>query len=389
MSAPTAETPVTEPELDVGQLIGEYQIDGKIGQGGFGTVYKATHPLIGKQAAIKVLARRFSADPEMVSRFIAEARAVNQIRNRYIIDIFLFGQLGDGRHYYVMELLDGEPLDVRLEREGHVPLADALPILRGIGKALDAAHAKGIAHRDLKPENVFLSRGEDDEVWPKLLDFGIAKLMGELDTNKHKTRTGIPIGTPYYMSPEQCRGKDVDHRTDYYAFGVVAYQLLTGVHPIDGDDYMDIMMKQLSFEPPPPSTIIGELPAGIDDAIAWLMKKDRDARPPNLATAMRRFDEAAGIRAPHSGVVDVPRGATPVPGSLTTTSQGGAATALAQTQPGLEAEKPKRRWPLVAGAVAIAVAVAIVVLGRPSPTPTPIPIPIATATPIPTATPTP
>jgi serine/threonine protein kinase len=178
MSAPTAELPTAEPELSPGELIGEYQIDGKVGQGGFGIVYKAIHPLIGKQVAIKVLARRFSADPEMVSRFVAEARAVNQIRNRYIIDIFSFGQLDDGRHYYVMELIDGEALDAVIERSGHVELVDALPILRGIAKALDAAHAKGIAHRDLKPENVLLVRGEElggrEDVWPKLLDFGIA-----------------------------------------------------------------------------------------------------------------------------------------------------------------------------------------------------------------------
>ena len=400
MSAPTAELPTAEPELSPGELIGEYQIDGKIGQGGFGTVYKAVHPLIGKQVAIKVLARKFSADPEMVSRFVAEARAVNQIRNRYIIDIFSFGQLGDGRHYYVMEFLDGEALDAVIERSGHVELVDALPILRGIAKALDAAHAKGIAHRDLKPENVLLVRGEE-EVWPKLLDFGVAKLMGELDGTKHKTRTGIPIGTPYYMSPEQCRGKDVDHRTDYYAFGVVAYQMLTGVHPVDGDDYMDIMMKQLAFEPPPPSSVIAELPAGVDAAIAWLMRKDRDQRPPNLVTAMRALEEAAGLpAAPATGVVEIPKLVTPVPGSLTTTSQGGAATALAQTQPGLEAAKPKRRWPIVVGAVAIAAAaiVAVVVIGGaetelaepPTTTPTrrsrlrpPVPLPTATPKPAP------
>jgi tRNA A-37 threonylcarbamoyl transferase component Bud32 len=370
VTEPTAELPSGEPELAAGEVIGEYEIAGKVGQGGFGTVYKAVHPLIGKQVAIKVLARKFSADPEMVSRFIAEARAVNQIRNRYIIDIFSFGQLADHRHYYVMEFLDGEALDARLER-GRLELAAALPILRAIGKALDAAHAKGIAHRDLKPENVFLVHGEDD-VWPKLLDFGVAKLMGEVDGTKHKTRTGIPIGTPYYMSPEQCRGKDVDHRTDYYAFGVLAYELLTGTHPIDGDDYMDIMMKQLSFEPPPPSSVAPELPAGVDDAIAWLMRKDREQRPPSLATAVRALEQAAGLpSAPATGVVEVPKLVTPVPGSMTSPS---VATGLAQTQPGLVAAAPKpRRWPIVVGAVAAIGAAAVVVFamrGSPQPAPT-------------------
>jgi serine/threonine-protein kinase len=341
MSEPTAELPSTEPELAAGEVVGEYEIAGKVGQGGFGTVYKAVHPLIGKQVAIKVLARKFSADPEMVSRFIAEARAVNQISNRYIIDIFSFGQLADHRHYYVMEFLDA-----RLER-GPLELVAALPILRAIGKALDAAHAKGIAHRDLKPENVFLVPGEDD-VWPKLLDFGVAKLMGDVDGSKHKTRTGMPIGTPYYMSPEQCRGKDVDHRTDYYAFGVLAYELLTGTRPIDGDDYMDIMMQQLTFEPPPPSSVVAELPAGVDDAIAWLMRKDREQRPPSLAIAVRALEQAAGLpSAPQTGVVEVPKLVTPIPGSMTAPS---VATGLAQTQPGLATPK-RRRLPIVIGAV--------------------------------------
>src|ERR1041384_588251 len=129
-------------DLEPGQPVGEYVIEGKLGQGGFGTVFKAAHPLIGKVVAIKVLNRQYSAQPEMVSRFVAEARAVNQIRNRFIIDIFGFGQLDDGRHYYVMEFLDGAPLDDSLERNGRLPLADAIPILRAVARALDAAHAK-------------------------------------------------------------------------------------------------------------------------------------------------------------------------------------------------------------------------------------------------------
>src|SRR5688572_1132212 len=141
-----------EPDLEAGAKVGEYVVEEKIGEGGFGTVFRAAHPLIGKQVAIKVLSRRFSADPEMVSRFVAEARAVNQIRHRNIIDIFAFGQLEDGRHYYVMELLDGATLDAHLEQVGRMGLEEAVPILRSLAKALDAAHAKGIAHRDLKPE---------------------------------------------------------------------------------------------------------------------------------------------------------------------------------------------------------------------------------------------
>ncbi|MDB4960344.1 MAG: serine/threonine protein kinase [Myxococcales bacterium] len=303
-----------DPDLESGARVGEYEVEARIGQGAFGTVFKAVHPLIGKVVAIKVLARRFSVDPEMVSRFAAEARAVNQIRNRHIIDIFSFGQLEDGRQYYVMEYLDGEPLDALIERAGTISIVDALPILRGIAKALDAAHAKGIAHRDLKAENVFLASDPDGGsagVWPKLLDFGIAKLMSPEDGLKHKTRTGSPIGTPYYMSPEQCRGRDVDHRTDHYAFGVLTYVMLTGVYPFDADDYMSILVKQLNDQPAPASTLVPELPPAVDDVIAWLMQKDPAQRPSDLRSAVRALEEAAataGLAPPSTTVWDAQTG---------------------------------------------------------------------------------
>jgi serine/threonine-protein kinase len=266
-------------------------VEALLGKGGFGTVYRASHPVIGKLVAIKVLARKYASDPAVISRFAAEARAVNQIRHRNIIDIFQFSQLADGRHYYVMECLDGEPLDRYLAQHGPLPLAEALPILKAIGRALDAAHAKGIAHRDLKPENIFLARDPSaesgGEQFPKLLDFGIAKLFGTEVTSdaRFRTATGIPIGTPYYMSPEQCRGKDVDHRTDIYSFGIVAFRMLTGTYPFDGDDYVELLFKQVNDEPPLATTRNPALPAYVADAIAWMMRKDPASRPANLAEA--------------------------------------------------------------------------------------------------------
>jgi serine/threonine-protein kinase len=283
----------TDRDLQPGQKVGEYVVEEKIGEGGFGTVFRASHPLIGKVVAIKVLNRQYSAQPEMVSRFVSEARAVNQIRHRHIIDIFAFGQVEDGRHYYVMEYLEGQPLDEHLVQHGRMPLADAIPILRSVARALDAAHAKGIAHRDLKPENVFLVREPDGTVFPKLLDFGIAKLLTADGGLSHKTRTGAPIGTPYYMSPEQCRGRDVDHRTDIYAFGIMAYKMLTGEVPFDGEDYMDILLKQIGEAPPAPSSRAPELPESVDQGIAWMLRKDPAERPPNLVTAVRALEDAA------------------------------------------------------------------------------------------------
>ena len=327
-----------DPDLQPGQIVGEYRVETKLGQGGFGAVFKAAHPLIGKLVAIKVLSQRFSVDPEMVSRFVAEARVVNQIRHHNIIDIFSFGTLDDGRHYYVMEYLDGEPLDRRIARQGYLSLREALPILRAIARALDAAHAKGIAHRDLKAENVFLASNPDG-VFPKLLDFGIAKLLAPEDGLAHKTRTGAPLGTPHYMSPEQCHGRDVDHRTDLYAFGVLAYVMLTGVYPLDGADYMTILMRQLHDEPSPASSHRPDLPAGIDRVIAWLMRKDPAARPATLGDAMSSIEHVAS-------------------GKLAAAEAPSASTRLATAEtpsslPGLPAFRSGIRTPSAAGATAL------------------------------------
>jgi serine/threonine-protein kinase len=402
MSASSTELPAAaaEPELEPGIVVGEYTVESKLGQGAFGKVYKAAHPLIGKIVAIKVLGRRFSVDPEMVSRFVAEARAVNQIRHRHIIDIFSFGQLEDGRQYYVMEYLEGEPLDVRLERDHRLSLSDALPILRGVAKALDAAHAKGIAHRDLKAENVFLANDPDGGVFPKLLDFGIAKLLANDEGQKHKTRTGMSVGTPYYMSPEQSRGRDVDHRTDIYAFGVLVYLVLTGKFPFDGDDFMSILMQQVTADAKPLSSHVPELTEQIDDVVAWLLRKEASERPENLRTAMRALEEAGAkaglIAAAASSPWDVqtgPVGTVTVPPNV---------SRAAPTGEGLPMQRS--RAPLYAIIAALAIGGAVAVwfalkpgdeppgapkAAAPAPAPAPAPTPAPAPAPPPAPAPTP
>jgi serine/threonine-protein kinase len=318
-----------EPDLDLAPdtNVGEYRIDRKIGRGAFGSVYQASHPVIGKLVAIKILARKYSVEPEMVNRFVTEARSVNQIRHRNIIDIFSFGTLPDGRAFYVMELLEGETLHARLARVGRLSLGEALPIFRAVARALDAAHAHGIAHRDLKPDNIYLA-ADADGTQPKLLDFGIAKLLHERDS-PHKTESGIAVGTAYYMSPEQCRGKDVDHRTDFYAFGAVAYQVLTGEMPIDAPDYLSLLMRQISVEPAPPSSRVPELPPAVDDAIAWLMRKDPAQRPPDLATAVRALEVGAVTGPPNPRATKIAPPAKRPPRLATKLAVGIASTAIA------------------------------------------------------------
>jgi eukaryotic-like serine/threonine-protein kinase len=297
-------------DLSAGQVVGEYRIEGKLGEGGFGVVYKAVHPLIGKAAAIKVLNRQYSSNPQMVSRFISEARAVNQIRHRNIIDIFAFGTLEDGRQYFIMELLEGMPLDKYLSEKGRLSVEETVAILRPVARALDAAHGSGIAHRDLKPENIFLGFDDEGIPFPKLLDFGIAKLLAPDATagGQSKTRTGTPMGTPYYMSPEQCRGRNVDHRTDVYSFGIMLHQVLAGRLPFEGEDIMDLLIKQSSVAAPPLSTMATDLPPALDAPILAMLEKEPGKRPTSVGGAMESFiaaarDSGIGVGGGGGGVV--------------------------------------------------------------------------------------
>ncbi len=280
-----------DPDLTPGTTVGEYEIEKKLGEGGFGCVYAGVHPLIGKRVAIKVLNREYSSNPQMVSRFIAEARAVNQIQHQNIIDIFAFGSLPDKRQYYVMELLDGVPFDEYIQRKGKLTPEEAIPILRQVARALDAAHKNEIVHRDLKPENIYVAFDADGRPTPKLLDFGIAKLLGD-HTSGHKTNTGAPIGTPYYMSPEQCRGTGVDHRTDIYSFGVMCFEVLTGQRPFVSDQMLTLMLKHINEQPPAVSTVAG-LPTELDAPIQRMMSKDVADRPQTVSMAVEELAAAA------------------------------------------------------------------------------------------------
>jgi serine/threonine-protein kinase len=290
-----------------------------------------------------------------------------------------------------MELLDGEPLDAHIR--GGLPVSEAIPILRAVGRALDAAHAKGIAHRDLKPENIFLASDSDGGVYPKLLDFGIAKLLGEAATTSHRTRTGSPIGTPYYMSPEQCRGQNVDHRTDIYSFGCVAYELLTGHVPFERDNHVAVLYAQMNEEPARP-TSRAQLPAAIDDAIAWLMKKDPADRPANLDAAIRALEDAAALpeqlrRTPPVGL-GVVRAQTE-PGMNRTPAHG--VTALAQTMAAAPAHR-SRSWWVIGGIAGAAVVAGIALIaasgGEDKPAPPLLPVaPVAVPAPAPPPSPPP
>jgi serine/threonine protein kinase len=361
-------------ELEPGDRVGEYVIVSKLGEGGFGAVYEATHPVIGKRAAVKVLHAQYSSNEEVTSRFVAEARAVNQIRHRNIVDIFSFGQLRDGRHYYVMELLDGVPLDAYLERAGRLPVEEALSLLGAIAKALGAAHEAGIAHRDLKPENVFLELDQEGTVHPKILDFGMAKLLGPGALPVHKTRSGTPIGSPRYMSPEQCRGVKVDHRTDVYSFGCMAHRMLTGSPPFEARTALELMLTHVSVAPPPMSAARPDGPHALDEPVLKMLEKQPEDRPQTMLAAFDALVVAAETAGFGPQPVTIP--VSPLLRDMVAERDAVATTALDVSKPRrgrssgpftVRVARPRLLWPLGLGAMAVLIAAYLASRGpRPS-----------------------
>jgi serine/threonine protein kinase len=288
-------TAVTE-DIDalIGKEVGNYRIASKIGAGGMGAVFLARHMLLGKRAAVKVLLPERCTNPEIVDRFFNEARAASSIRHPGIIDIFDYGRMPDGNAYIVMECLEGETLGERLKRVGVVSAQEAASVSRHVAGALAAAHGHGIIHRDLKPDNIFLvpdpamPRGER----AKLLDFGIAKLQttaGDLV----KTDTGRLMGTPYYMSPEQCRGAGkVDHRTDVYSLGCVMYQMLTERPPFVLEGAGEILAAHIYEQPKSLRLLNPNVPIVLDQLVLQLLEKDPNKRYQSMDEVVIALNEA-------------------------------------------------------------------------------------------------
>jgi serine/threonine protein kinase len=272
------------PELGIGSEIdGRYRVVELIGEGGMGKVYLAEHIEIGKRVALKVLHPSYSRMPDLVERFRREARAASKIGHPNIVDVTDSGATADGSVYFVMEYLEGVELGSVIEREGALDVARALRISGQICRALSAAHREGIIHRDLKPENIFLivRGGEADVV--KVLDFGIAKTTeAEAARERRLTSPGMAMGTPEYMAPEQAAGRPADARTDVYSLGAIMYEMMTGLPPYTGDNFMEILTKKATMDPPPPISIRPELPQPVSDLVLAAMSRNPDARPQSM-----------------------------------------------------------------------------------------------------------
>jgi serine/threonine-protein kinase len=366
VTAPAPAPPAADPAFDslIGAtLAGRYEIVRRIGEGGMGAVYEARHAVIGKRVAVKVLLEKFLTKSDFVARLLQEARLASSIGHENIVDVTDFGTTDDGRSFVVMEFLDGEALSQLIMREAPLPVERSLRIARQVASALGAAHAKGIFHRDVKPENVYLvRRGEADFV--KVVDFGISKAVKQGGPEEgaeayRLTHTGLLLGTPLYMSPEQARGdEDLDHRVDIWALGVMMYECLTGEVPFRANNYLGIISQVLTHTAAPPSKVRPELgiPDAVEAVVMRAMAKDRNARYAAMADLERDLERLL------AGDQNV---------GLPLASEGGA--------PGRRPVAPPRRWHLgVAAALALGIGVSLAI-SRPPGAPAPVKAPSAPA----------
>jgi serine/threonine-protein kinase len=282
-----------------GLVGGKYQLVKLIGRGGMGSVWEARHANLGTPVAIKFIEAEHAKSAEARSRFDKEAKAAATILSKHAIQIYDNGVTDEGKPYIVMELLQGEPLDKRIDRLGRLSLQDTARILQHVCRGLSKAHERGIVHRDLKPENIFLVHNtDDDDEIAKVLDFGIAKVQSSPHNPgiTSSTKTGAVLGTPFYMSPEQARGlRSVDFRTDIWSLGVIAFKCVTGQLPFDGESVGDLLVKICTSPVPQPSHIVPGLPAGFDSWFLRALERDPDRRFSNVTELSEHLAFIAGI----------------------------------------------------------------------------------------------
>jgi eukaryotic-like serine/threonine-protein kinase len=328
-----APEPGYEVDLKGRTLLGKYEIEGMLGQGGMGAVWRARHALTGRRLAIKTLDEGYLENQAVVQRFGREARAASACQHPGIVEVLDLDQTEEGIPFLVMEFLEGETLARRIERRGRLDQAELVRIGAMLLEALDAAHAHGIIHRDLKPENIYVvPAGRRGEI-VKILDFGISHKSDE--AGEKLTMTGSVLGTPHYMSPEQAMGEaELDHRADLYAAGVVLYECAVGDVPFDAPNYNKLLRTILDQPPVPPRRRGADISDEVERVILWAMDKERDRRMASAAQFQSWLERAAAGEQPPYEVGKTPAWAVSSPrspsapvhtpaGSLPTTPGGG------------------------------------------------------------------
>ncbi|QRK06201.1 protein kinase [Archangium violaceum] len=287
LELPEDALPTAEDDALVGQRLGEYRVLRCIGRGGMGVVYEAEHVTIGRRVALKLLREDHARSPH-ARNLLAEARAAGSIQHRGIIDVFGIGQEPGIGQYLVMEYLEGEPLSHVIARCAPLPPARVVELLGEVLDALSAAHARGVIHRDLKPSNIFVVREVDGTELVKVLDFGLAKHSTQPDGTASQTRSDLIVGTPHYMAPEQALSEAVSPRTDLYAVGVIAFEMLTGRRPFPGRSSMEIVAHHLKSPAIRPSSYV-VLPHRLDDLVLQLLAKEPWQRPGSASEVAREM----------------------------------------------------------------------------------------------------
>jgi serine/threonine protein kinase len=288
----------------------KYRLDERLGTGGMGTVYRATHLLIDRPVAVKLLNPRFVEDEAAQARFRREARAAGRLQHSNAVAVTDFGRTSDGYVYIVMELLEGRTLRDVLAREAPLDTARSVSMMMQISAAVAAAHEAGIIHRDLKPANIFIVQRKDAPPFVKVLDFGIAKLAAESiedDDPKTLTAVGVMIGTPKYMSPEQCDGGPLTPASDVYSLGIILYEMLTGTTPFTGTSPLAIALKHSTEDPRPPREWVVTIPPAIEELVLKALAKNPLERPQNAAEFRRElYATAERLGLEHSANLSVP-----------------------------------------------------------------------------------
>jgi eukaryotic-like serine/threonine-protein kinase len=343
----------------INHTIGNYRVTSLLGEGGMGVVYLAQHPVFHRKVAIKLLHAVLARDPDIVARFFNEARAIHMVAHENIVEILDFGQTPDGQPYFIMEYLSGESLSDAIAR-GPMPADQVEAIAVQMCKALGAAHAKGIVHRDLKPHNVQLVIKADGALQVKILDFGVAKILASPDgASSVKTRTGSLMGTPLYMSPEQCKGAGVlDHRTDIYSLGVILFEMLSGRPPFNAEGVGELFAKHMLEDPPLVTEFVPNAPPHMAAAIMKSLAKDAAARFQSMEDFRKAIVGEIRVTAPAStGVRRLSNPSTTMAQTMSPRASTTLSSASSEIDDGFDI-KPKRakKFVLLGGGAALTIA---------------------------------